>query len=620
MIVTLAGHVDHGKTSIVKALTGVETDRLEEEKRRGLTIDLGFAYCDLAGVRVGFVDVPGHHRFIHNMIAGIAEQQHALLIVAADDGVMPQTKEHLQILALIGLQQGTVVINKGDLVSEDRVQSVRKQVQELIAPTFLRDANCIEVSAYTGRGIPELGEILTQSALEFQRTQIDRSFRLAIDRSFSPRGVGTVVTGTVLDGSVEEGQELTLSSPRVQVRVRSIVAKGIDSESASVGDRCGIQIAGVRASDVQRGAWLRDSLAYTESSHLTLHLQVLDDFPRIVRNWTPVHVYHATSHTQGRLALIDTQISPGQQGFVDLICNEPSQACVGDRVVIRDHDLQRTLGGGLVLATNQVKGRRRNPARLQMLNSILDFVLDTNFEEALSCNASFEVTDLDQYSRSWNLSPDSVRDFSIPHSLIDRESKVLGRDRYAKLQSRILQITEGFHELNPSIEGMRSSDYHRVESFESETLAFVLDHCVTESKLKLSSGRYSLPGWQPQLIKYNRELYDRVLPFIATHQPKSTGDISKALHIPLSELEREMQRFAKADLMVQVSARRYFTQEHLEKLKELVISLGKQGPFSVRNVRDASSIGRMIIIDVLEYFDRRRVTQRQGDQRVLLDP
>ena len=618
MIVTLAGHVDHGKTAIVKALTGIETDRLEEERRRGLTIDLGFAYCDLGSERVGFVDVPGHHRFIHNMIAGVAEHQHALLIVAADDGVMPQTKEHLQILTLMGLRHGTIVLNKIDLVSEERKQEVREDISALVANSSLRDVEIVEVSATNGAGVAHLTHALTDAALQFRKSESERCFRLAVDRSFSPRGVGTVVTGTVHDGNLTVGQQLTLSDPLSTVRVRSLVVNGIDSESASAGDRCGVQISDARASDVPRGAWLRDPDAFSETQHLTLLLDVIDDFPRTVKNWSPIHVYHATSHAQGRLALLEGQLQAGDTGFVDLNCSTPLQVCVGDRLVVRDHDLQRTLGGGLVVSTTLSAGRRRSEQRLSVLLSTKPAIQRSDFVDCVVRRSQHEVVDLETHRRAWNLPQTVLEDVKASNNFIVLEGKALHTKYCSKLESQLLEIAERFHTEFPNSTGLRTDQFQRDGSFQNETLNFVLQKCVAEAKLELNGAKFSLPGRSPQLSDYDSKLYEQVLPLIDIHQPKTTGDVAKLLKVPLRELEREMARFAKAQLLVQVSPRRYFTRQKLIDLAEKVQSIGENGSFTVRDVRDASNIGRMVIIDVLEYFDRQRFTQRHGDQRILI--
>ena len=305
MIVTLAGHVDHGKTSIVRALTGTDTDRLAEEKRRGLTIDLGFAYADIAGHRVGFVDVPGHHRFIHNMVAGIAGQQFALLVVAADDGVMPQSKEHLQILRLLGLSRGLVALNKVDRVAAERVGEVQDQIRGLTADSFLDGAPIIELSCETAVGFDTLRKHLGVAAAREADRDPGAPFRLAIDRAFTIRGSGVVVTGTVASGRTSVGDRLVLASTGHAARVRSLHVQDEAANQATVGDRAAVNLAGVAADDVKRGDWLLDPPIRDPQTDFVAALTVVDDFPRAAKHNVPVHTYHATSHAQGRLLLLD---------------------------------------------------------------------------------------------------------------------------------------------------------------------------------------------------------------------------------------------------------------------------------------------------------------------------
>ncbi|MEE3182313.1 MAG: selenocysteine-specific translation elongation factor, partial [Pseudomonadota bacterium] len=285
MIVTLAGHVDHGKTSIVRALTGTDTDRLAEEKERGLTIDLGFAYSDLGGHRIGFVDVPGHHRFIHNMVAGVASMQHALLVIAADDGVMPQTREHLQILSLLGLKRGTIALSKIDRVSELDVNNRRDEINAFVEGSFLETANIIAVSSEDGQGIDILRDALATAAAEHSsKHQLPREFRLAVDRSFSTRGVGTVVTGTVVEGQCAVDDQLVLGADATPVRVRSLHVQNQPAPHAVFGDLTAMNLVGVEAEKVQRGDWITKSVVHLPTSNVTVQLSVLRDFPRTVRH------------------------------------------------------------------------------------------------------------------------------------------------------------------------------------------------------------------------------------------------------------------------------------------------------------------------------------------------
>lgn len=617
MIVTLAGHVDHGKTALVKSITGVDTDRLEEEKRRGLTIDLGFAYHDFDGHRVGFVDVPGHHKFIHNMIAGIASMQHALLVVAANDGVMPQTKEHLNILRLLGLTQGTIALTKIDVVDQSQVSLVTEQVRELTLGTFLQNCSILETSSITGQGIPQLHDHLSRVAAQIQFENRKRSTRIAIDRSFSPRGVGAVVTGTVFDGDLRAGDELSISRSGKSVRARSLVTNGEPRDSAQTGDRCGIQLSGETATNISRGDWLRAPASTHQSREFSLSLSVLADFPRSIRSWSPVHVYHATSHSLGRLLPLVNQLGPDENGLVDVVTDDPLDVVVGDRLIIRDADLQCTLGGGLVVDMGQPNMRRRHDRRVDYLSKVVPFVEQQQPTKALLCEAGFKAVRLDDFLGKWNLQDVSALNLERQDTLRDLNGRYLANETLKEINVRTKNVLREHHSLYPKELGAPMSHIVDHCRLDRETAMFALTCGTEDGAYLLRSGRYSLPDHTIDEPKYNEKLYEQVLPFIDATQPSTTGDIAKSLKIPLRQLEMEMKRMSHAKLFVQVTPKRYFTQGGLVELGQLAAQLAQTKPFSVRDFRDASGIGRMPVIDVLEYFDRLRFTKRQEDVRTV---
>ena len=306
MIITLAGHVDHGKTTIVRALTGVDTDRLAEEKARGLTIDLGFAYTE----HLGFVDVPGHQKFIHNMVAGIAADQHALLVIAADDGPMPQTQEHLEILSLIGIRQGSIALTKCDLVSPDRLTACYGEIRQLTEQTFLQVAPIFQTSVQDTSSYTALGEHLRQQAAIHQRTQDDTRFRLAIDRAFTVKGAGLVVTGTVHSGTIQEGQQVYHFPSEKALRVRSLRVEDQPAVQSSAGDRCALNLVGASLEELGRGDWITEQPTQGANA-ITIKLDRASSLRRPLKHWMPVHAYHATRHSTARLALFTA--AQGQQ-------------------------------------------------------------------------------------------------------------------------------------------------------------------------------------------------------------------------------------------------------------------------------------------------------------------
>src|SRR5689334_16659070 len=352
MIVATAGHIDHGKTLLVRTLTGVDTDRLPEEKARGISIDLGFAYLPLdARKLIGFVDVPGHERFIRNMLAGVCGIDFALLVVAADDGVMPQTLEHLHILDLLHVRRGAVAITKSDRVEASRVREVEQQVGTLIGQTQLAGAPILAVSAVSGVGIDHLRALLVNEAgAQAERNAQGGHFRYAVDRAFTVAGSGTVVTGTVFAGSVKPGDRVVVSPEGLEVRVRSIQIHGKTADRASSGERCALNLTGADVASIGRGDWVLAPVLHNPTRRIDARVTVLSAEEGALEHWTPVHLHLATSDVTGRIATRrGASIAPGDTAIVQLVLDEPIGALRGDRFIVRDQSASRTLGGGIVL-------------------------------------------------------------------------------------------------------------------------------------------------------------------------------------------------------------------------------------------------------------------------------
>ena len=371
MIVATAGHIDHGKTSLVKALTGTDADRLPEEKARGLTIDLGFAYWQAGpGATVGFIDVPGHERFIKNMLAGVTGIDAALLIVAADDGPMPQTREHLAILDLLGVQRGIVAVTKADRVEPDRVQAVAEEAQALAEDTGLAGAPVLPVSAITGEGVPDLQRALQRLAGAVGRRRAAGRFRLAVDRSFTLRGAGLVVTGTAFSGAVKVGDRLLVSPGGVEARVRGIHAENVEAHAAQSGQRVALNLAGagLRRHAVSRGDWVLAPEAHGPTRRIDVRLRVLGSEARPLRDRTPVHVHLGAADVTGRVAVLDgPSIAPGEAGWAQLLLDREIGALAGDGAVLRDQSAMRTIAGGRVADPFPPARGRARPERLAEL-------------------------------------------------------------------------------------------------------------------------------------------------------------------------------------------------------------------------------------------------------------
>ncbi|OYX86638.1 MAG: selenocysteine-specific translation elongation factor, partial [Azorhizobium sp. 35-67-5] len=370
MIIGTAGHIDHGKTSLVKALSGVDTDRLKEEKARGISIDLGFAYLPVDGEQtLGFIDVPGHEKFVHTMLAGASGIDFALLVVAADDGVMPQTREHLAIIDLLGISHGIVALTKADLADAARLADVSAQIAATVAGTSLEGAGILPVSSATGAGIADLKARLVEAAHHLDHRDAGGRLRLAVDRSFTLAGAGTVVTGTILSGTVRTGDLVKVSPSGRDARVRSIRAQDTPAEIGRAGDRCGLNLAGPSMSRdaIARGDVVLDPTLHAPTDRIDALLKVLPGEKKAISQWLPVRFHTAAREVGGRVVLLGDPIAPGGSGHVQIVLEEPIATASGDRFVVRDTSAQRTIGGGRLLDLRPPSRKRRTPQRLAQL-------------------------------------------------------------------------------------------------------------------------------------------------------------------------------------------------------------------------------------------------------------
>lgn len=612
MIVTLAGHVDHGKTSLVRAITGVETDTLREERQRGLTIDLGFAYATAGGSggdMLGFVDVPGHHRFIHNMVAGVAAMQYALLTVAADDGPMPQSREHLQILELTGVRRGIVALTKCDRVRSERVRAAEDEIKGLVAGTFLEDARIVRTSAQTGLGIEELTQALWAAHHRHEQRAAPGQFRLAVDRAFNVKGSGLVVTGTVHAGSVVRNQELSVFPTDDKVRVRSIRAQNQEVESAAAGDRTALNLGGLEWQRIGRGCWLTEAPC-PRRRNFAVALRVVRDFPRTVRHWLPVHVYHATSHSTGHLALLDaSRLEAGHQGDVELVTDEPLCARHGDHVVVRDHGLDRTLGGGPVLTALEPSPRRRKPERLARIAAFKES------EPGRIVKALIDLGPLEIEPVRHSLGIAAERfDEMLANLDIERHGEVaIGRPLWAAWCGAALEFIERFQDEHPDAVGVRPNQLPA--DIPERYRIGLLNGLAAAKAVGVTAGAYHLPRHVASLPAAEQALLEKVRKLLDVDQAPSVGDIARELNMPIASLDAALTSLARRGLLAQVSAKRFYRPDRLNRIAGYVTALAEHAPFTVREFRDATGIGRNIAIEVLEYFDRKGFTRRTGDTR-----
>ncbi len=628
MLIATAGHVDHGKTLLVHALTGVDTDRLPEEKQRGLTIDLGFAYLPVDGGGVlGFVDVPGHERFIRNMIAGVPAIDFALLVVAADDGPMPQTAEHLAILDLLGVCRGAVVVTKIDRVDAARAGAVSAAAADLLAGTTLAGAPVFPVSALTGAGMDALRAHLVAAGREDGHRGETGGLRFAVDRSFSVHGAGLVVTGAVYAGAVRVGDRARLAGRDLEVRVRGLESAGHAVDEARAGMRCAVNLAGrgVDVRSVARGEWLLGPDAGPPSDRVDVCLKVLATEARPVKQWTPVHVHHGAAFVTGRVTLpAGEPVAPGAEGLAQIVTDRPLCAVHGDRIVLRDTTGRRTLGGAVVIDPYAPRRARRRAERLALLQALRAHGVRKALEGALP--VASEGIDPERFAWSRNLSRDAVASVAADCGALEVATpggpRLVPPAVYDALKSRLLASLAAHHEAEPETVGPAEEALIRDPArVHGPALARAACAALVREGAAVREGTcLRLPDHRPRLSEADAALWRRVAAHLtpATTKPLTSGDLARELNVELVALKVFLERSAKRGQLIRVARNRYFHPHAVARLARAAEDLSaarQEAGFDARSYRDATGIGRNLTIEVLEYFDTMGLTRRTGETR-----
>ncbi|HIO38145.1 MAG TPA: selenocysteine-specific translation elongation factor [Rhodospirillales bacterium] len=631
MIIATAGHIDHGKTALVHALTGIDTDRLPEEKQRGMSIDLGFAYQPLDSGRVmGFVDVPGHERFIRNMLAGVTGIQSAMLIVAADDGPMPQTKEHLSILDLLGVSDGVIALTKIDRVETNRLKEVENEIKTMVAGTCLKDADIMPVSAIDGSGIEDLRDHLEAMTDLLEKRKGNGYFRLSIDRCFTIQGAGLVVTGSVFSGKVNVGDVLTLSPDGTEVRVRGIHSQNRKSETGIAGERCAINIAGanLKGSAVKRGGWLLTPQIHAPVPRFDANLKVLPNEKKPLRHWTPVHVHAGAAEIPGRIAILgQKEISPGAEGLVQVVLDRRMSILRDDHFILRDQSAQRTIAGGKVVDPFSPSRGRAKPVRIKFLEDMMYSEPDYALSRLLQHNP--EGVDLKKFSVAWNLAQEDVEALLeiVEHKMAGPEKKpsIFSKVHWEALESEVISNLNAWHQANPDRSNLNA---HGLRTATSKRIAMtvfqdVLD-CLANSERIVNLGPgYCLPGFEPALSKNDTALWNKIDPILREGNMKApvVSELANQLKLDQKALEKFLVKIAKLGRVRQVAKNRFFLPDAVVSLAEIAAALGKSNGergFSAAEFRDQTNIGRNLAIEILEFFDKSGLTWRSGDTRKVL--
>ncbi|MBJ6984416.1 selenocysteine-specific translation elongation factor [Luteimonas sp. MC1750] len=629
MIVGTAGHIDHGKTRLVRALTGVETDRLKEEQARGISIELGYAYAPLPdGGVLGYVDVPGHEKLVHTMAAGACGIDFGLLVVAADDGVMPQTREHLAILGLLGVARGAVAISKADRVDAGRVDQVRADVAALLqdgplagAPMFATDA-----AADGDPGVAALRRHLEHEARTAPGRDAGGLFRLAVDRVFTLPGHGTMVTGTVFGGRTQAGDEgarLVLAPAGTPVRVRSIHAQSQPSPEARAGQRCALNLAGTGRDAIERGDWIADARAFRPTRNLDVELQLLDAAAATLGNWAPVHLHLGTARRLAHaVPLADAGVAPGTTGLVQLVVDEALCAAPGDRFILRDAQASRTIGGGRVLDPEAPTRRRRSPQRLAWLDGIAA-MLDGGGLAALLRDAAHGIDEAalvrlaSRPPGQLELPPDArwLRPRGgAPIAIADGP-------RHA-LQARIEQALADFHRDAPDEPGPEATRLRRIALPTASAALWeaVLDELAAAGRIQRKGPWLHLPGHTVAMDADDAALARRLLAALDAggFDPPWVRDLARIEDAPEERVRRLLRMLALQGEAHQVVRDLFYHRERMQALAALAVGLAcDDGAVAAAGFRDATGLGRKRAIQLLEHFDRTGLTRRVRDSHVV---
>ncbi|OZI68703.1 selenocysteine-specific translation elongation factor [Bordetella genomosp. 1] len=630
MIVGTAGHIDHGKTTLVRALTGVDTDRLKEEKARGISIELGYAYTPLPdGSVLGFIDVPGHEKLVHTMAAGASGIDFGLLVVAADDGVMPQTREHLAILRLLGVPRGAVALTKCDRADAARIAAVHGEIAALVQGGFLEGAPVFEVAAQHADdpGTQALRAALHGQAQALAAPAAEGLFRLAVDRAFTLAGHGTVVTGTVHDGRAhagDDGADLRLMPAGTPVRVRSIHAQNQPSPTGQAGQRCALNLPGIDKQAISRGDWIADARCFTPSRHVDVALTLLPGDDTRVRPWTPLHVHiGAARHLAHAVPLAPEQLEAGQTGLVQLVFDTDVCAMPGDRCIVRNPQATRTLGGGRVLDANAPDRKRRSPARLHWLTAVGDYLdgagLRPLLEQAPLGLTQDAVQHLTGQAAAAIAAPDGAL-WVAPR--VGGTPTLIAHARWAALLAQLADTLDAFHASNPDEAGIDAARLRRMALPGADDALWqaLVEGAQAQGLAQRNGPWLHRPGHAVTLSDDESVLAQRLLPDLehGAFDPPWVRDLARQHEVPEERVRQLLRKLLRRGDVAQVVRDLFYHRLAVRRMAQLVRQLCEtQGGAEAAAFRDLTGLGRKRAVQVLEFFDRVGYTRRLRDLHVM---
>lgn len=627
VIIGTAGHIDHGKTSLIRALTGIETDRFEEEKKRGITIDLGFAYFDLpSGRRAGIVDVPGHERFIRNMLAGASGVDLVLLVISAEEGVMPQTQEHLDILSLLDVKKGIVVLTKADLVDPDWLDMVQEEVREKLKGSFLENAPMQSVSSVTGQGLTELVALIDHMLEEVEPKKIQETLRLPIDRVFTMTGHGTVVTGTLVEGILKEGDPVEIYPNEKMSRVRMIQVHGASVKEAFAGQRVAVNLAGLTKSELHRGDVLAKPGSLRTTHIIDATMKLLESTTRTVHHWMRVRMYQGTKEVLCRVALLDREVlNPGESCFVQLHLEEEVAFKYGDHVVIRFYSPLETIGGGIILDPNAHRHKRfkeevLDQLALRSLGDSRQIISDLIFRESAQC------PDVSGLTVTSGLPPVEVA--SIVDTMLEEgeafqvgDSKLVHAAFIEERGETLLRLLNDYHQKNPLRAGISKEEIRSklFSGMKGRLFDDVLNLYLQKDLIRINGSTVMMTGFEVALSPAQKAKLEALVKLYKENGFNVPNLPDALASCQFSSKDKDLvDLIFDQGLLVRINEAIALERQWLEEAKRrLITHFEGSAVLNLGDFRDLLETSRKVAVPLLEYFDANKVTVREGDARRL---
>ncbi len=631
VIIGTAGHIDHGKTTLIRALTGRNTDRLKEEQKRGISIELGFTYFDLpSGKRAGIIDVPGHEKFIKNMLAGVVGIDIVILVVAADEGVMPQTSEHLAILDLIGIEKGFVVITKSDLVDEEWLELVKEDVKDEIKDTFLEGAPIIPVSSTKGTGLDEVKSLIDELAFELEDREVDDMPRLPVDRVFSIQGFGTIVTGTLLSGKFHVGEEIQVFPGNRIGRIRSMQVHDEDTDIAYAGQRVAINIAGLKKDQINRGDVVAPINSMKETLLLDVKVKLIEGIDRSIENRTRLRLYIGAKEVLCRIILLDRDVlNPGEEAYAQLRLEEEIVAKRGDRFILRFYSPMFTIGGGQVLEPNATKRKRFDKEVLEELR-IKEEGESVDIIEKIILDKSPIFPTLKEISIFTAMLEDKVRkeveklvqENKIIQFNLTKDLHLIHIQYFNQLKNNIIEELKEFHEKQPLKMGMSKEEIRSkfLKNAKPKVGDRFIDLLIEKGYIEQHKENICIKGFKikysPSQLRIKEEIIENYV--MNEFLPPKRDELYEKIQGEKEEIDQVLNSLINRDEIIRLDDEiLIYKSTYAEALEILKQYIEKNGSITVAEYRDELKTNRKVALSLLEHFDQLKITKRDGDRRVL---